>query len=61
MQDGQGEQQGGQREITTGKEAAGKRIDLRVAHCAVVGGGLIVRFKQFMDTAEVRDAMIRNV
>ena len=32
-------------------------IDVRVAHHFVVRGGLIVRFEQFVDTAEVRDAM----
>ncbi|GAA2236172.1 MULTISPECIES: nuclear transport factor 2 family protein [Kitasatospora] len=36
---------------------AGKPLDVRVAHHFVVRGGLIVRFEQFVDTAEVLAAM----
>ena len=38
-------------------KAAGKPIDVRVAHHFVVRGGLNLRFEQFIDTALVRDAM----
>ncbi|GAB2502675.1 nuclear transport factor 2 family protein [Nocardiopsis aegyptia] len=42
---------------TATNKATGKDIDVRVAHHFVVRGGRIVRFEQFVDTAEVRAAM----
>lgn len=42
---------------TAVNKATGKPIDVRVAHHFTVRGGRIVRFEQFVDTAEVRDAM----
>jgi ketosteroid isomerase-like protein len=42
---------------TAANKATGKPIDVRVAHHFTVRGGLIVRFEQFVDTANVRDAM----
>ncbi|WP_371574297.1 nuclear transport factor 2 family protein [Streptomyces sp. NBC_01314] len=42
---------------TATNKATAKDIDVRVAHHFIVRGGHIVRFEQFVDTAEVRDAM----
>ncbi len=38
-------------------KTTGKPIDVRVAHHFVVRSGKIVRFEQFVDTAQVRAAM----
>ncbi|MFI6732376.1 nuclear transport factor 2 family protein [Nonomuraea sp. NPDC050451] len=42
---------------TARNKATGKPLDVRVAHHFTVRGGKIVRFEQYVDTAEVRDAM----
>jgi uncharacterized protein len=42
---------------TATNKATGRPIDVRVAHHFVVRGGQIVRFEQFVDTAQVRGAM----
>ena len=41
---------------TARNKATGKPLAVRVAHHFIVRGGLIVRFEQFVDTAQVRDA-----
>lgn len=41
---------------TARHRATGKPLAVRVAHHFVVREGLIVRFEQFVDTAQVRDA-----
>jgi uncharacterized protein len=42
---------------TATNKVTGRSINVRVAHHFVVRGGQIVRFEQFVDTAEVRAAM----
>ncbi|SMG20385.1 nuclear transport factor 2 family protein [Agreia pratensis] len=41
---------------TAKNKATGKAMNVRVAHHFVVRGGLIVRFEQFVDTAQVAEA-----
>lgn len=41
---------------TAVNKATGNALNVRVAHHFVVRGGQIVRFEQFADTAQVRDA-----
>ena len=41
---------------TASHKATGRPLAVRVAHHFVVRDGLIVRFEQFVDTAQVRDA-----
>jgi ketosteroid isomerase-like protein len=43
---------------TATNKATEKDIAVRVAHHFIVRGGRIVRFEQFVDTAEVRAAMV---
>ena len=42
---------------TAVNKTTGKQVNVRVAHHFTVRGGQIVRFEQFVDTAQVRDAM----
>lgn len=46
---------------TATNKGTGNDIDVRVAHHFIVRGGRIVRFEQFVDTAQVRDAMTGSV
>jgi ketosteroid isomerase-like protein len=42
---------------TATNKATGKHINVRVAHHFIVRGGRIVRFEQFVDAANVHEAM----
>jgi ketosteroid isomerase-like protein len=42
---------------TAVNKATGKQVSVRAAHHFTARGGQIVRFEQFADTAQVRDAM----